>query len=235
MSFTPFLRSLCLAVGVCWCGALAAQGLPPVMEADRLLQLAASETAKGAGADWNTVAAALKDAEATGVRMPDNFDYHYGTALRAVKQFPAAQQRLERYLREKGTKARYYSEALQQYSSVQAALAAERAALEQQAEIERSWTWFQSRWRGLGEHDCDQARGRVSAISRRARAIHCDCDVEVLTDHPNYRGMYRTTCEVRWQGNRLLDKHLPTSEVNREYVAWSWQRESGESMMTKPE
>ncbi|WP_066272190.1 hypothetical protein [Hydrogenophaga palleronii] len=229
------LRALCISFSMCLLGAAAAQGLPPAMEADRLLQIAATEMDKQDGADWKTVATALRDAEATGARMPVNFAYHYGRALHAVRQHAAAQQQLERYLREQGTKARYYSEALQQYSSVQVALAAERAALEQQAEIERSWTWFQSRWRGLGQHDCDQARGRVSAISRRARAINCDCDVEVITDHPNYRGMYRTTCEVRWQGNRLLDKHLPTSQVDRDYVAWSWQRESGESMRTGPE
>ena len=73
MTFTSSLRSVFLgfAAAFCFAGAAAAQGLPPAVEADRLLQLASSEMAKGEKGDtaaWSKAAAALKGAEATGVR-----------------------------------------------------------------------------------------------------------------------------------------------------------------------
>ena len=222
MTFTSSLRSVFLgfAAAFCFAGAAAAQGLPPAVEGDRLLQLASSEMAKGEKGDtaaWSKAAAALKGAEATGVRMTENFDYHYGRTLRAVGQHAAAHERLDRYLRTYGTKGKYYSEALAQYTSVQGALAEAQVAAEKQAVVDRGWRWVESRWVHAGDEgtDCYKATRRVKNQSSSAREIRCDCNV-VENEHPAYRGSLLTICKLRWQGNTVLDK-ATSFYLDREY------------------
>lgn len=222
MTFIRFLRSTSvgLAAAFCFSGWSAAQGLPPAVEADRLLQSAATELekgTKGGQVDWIKVGTALEGAEATGVRMPANFDYHYGRALHAVGLHAVAHVRLERYLRTQGTKGKYYNDALAQYTSVQSALADARVAAEKQAVIDRGWRWVTSTWRHAGEvgEDCGIATRRVKNLASSARAIDCDCDVGEV-DHPAYRGKVETTCKLRWQGNLVLDK-MTSFYASREY------------------
>jgi hypothetical protein len=237
MTFTPFLRSVFIgfAAAICFAGGAAAQGLPPAVEADRLLQLGSAEMAKGEKGDaaaWAKAAAALKGAEATGVRMPDNFDYHYGRALHAVGQHQASHERLERYLRTFGTKGKYYSEALAQYTSVQNALAEGRVAAEKQAVVDRGWRWVRSTWVHAGDEgtDCYKATRRVKNQSSSAREIDCDCNV-TENDHPAYRGSLLTICKIRWQGNTVLDK-ASSFYVDRDY---STRRQDFESFKSSEE
>lgn len=227
--FIGFAAALCLA------GATTAQGLPPAVEADRLLQLGAAEMAKGEKGDtaaWAKAAAALKGAEATGVRMTENFDYHYGRTLHAVGQHAVAHERLDRYLRTYGTKAKYYSEALAQYTSVQNALAEARVAAEKQAVVDRGWRWVRSSWVHAGDEgtDCYKATRRVKNQSSSARAIDCDCNV-TENDHPAYRGSLLTICKIRWQGNTVLDKET-SYYLDRDY---STRRQDFESFKSSEE
>ncbi|WP_439518200.1 hypothetical protein [Hydrogenophaga sp.] len=222
MTSKTSLRSMFVALAAAFClhGGTTAQGLPPTVEADRLLQLGAAEMAKGEKGDaaaWAKAAAALKGAEATGVRMPDNFDYHYGRASHAVGQHTVAHERLERYLRTHGTKGKYYSEALAQYTSVQNALAEARVAADKQAVVDRGWRWVRSTWVHAGDEgtDCYKATRRVKSQSSSAREIDCDCDVKD-NDHPAYRGSLLTICKIRWQGNTVLDK-ASSFYLDREY------------------
>ena len=237
MTLTPLLRFVFIGfvAAFCFAGAAAAQGLPPAVEADRLLQLASTEMAKGDKGDtaaWGKAAAALKGAEATGVRMPDNFDYHYGRALHAVGQNTLAHERIERYLRTQGTRGKYYSEALAQYTSVQGALAEARVAAEKQAVIDRGWRWVTSRWVHAGDEgtDCYKATRRVKNQASQAREIRCDCNV-TENDHPAYRGSLLTICKLRWQGNTVLDK-TASFYLDREF---STRREDFESFKSSEE
>jgi hypothetical protein len=237
MTWIPSLRSafVGLVAAFCFVGTTAAQGLPPAVEADRLLQLGAAEMAKGEKGDtaaWAKAAEALKGAEATGVRMADNFDYHYGRTLHAVGQHATAHERLERYLRTHGTKGKYYSEALAQYTSVQSALAEARVAARKQAVVDRGWRWVRSTWMHAGDEgtDCYKATRRVKNQSASAREIDCDCDVKE-NDHPAYRGTLLTICKIRWQGNTVLDQ-ASSLYFDRDY---STRRQDFESFKSSEE
>ena len=237
MTSQTSLRSVFVGLAAAFClwGGVAAQGLPPAVEADRLLQLGSAEMAKGEKGDaaaWAKAASALKGAEATGVRMPENFDYHYGRTLHAVGQHKAAHERLERYLRTYGTKGKYYSEALAQYTSVQNALAEARVAAEKQAVVDRGWRWVRSTWTHAGDEgtDCYKATRRVKNQSSSARSIDCDCDVRD-NDHPAYRGSLLTICKIRWQGNTVLDGET-SYYLDRDY---STRRQDFESLRSSEE
>lgn len=196
-----------MAAALCLAGALQAQGLPPTIEADRQLQLAATEMDRKDDTNWQKVAVALKAAEDTGVRMPSNFDYHYGRALQATGRHGEALERLQRYLSTQGSKAKYYSEALALYSSAQAGAAANQAAAEQKVREDAAWRWVTSTWSRIGQNtvSCDSLERRVSRFASSMRNFDCACDVKDI-DHPAYRDDLQTVCKARWQGNLLLDK-----------------------------
>ncbi len=99
------------------CALPAVAQLSPEIEADRLLLEASTEMEKEKGISWSQVLSALEAAEATGARMPENFNYHLGRALNAVSDYALGQKRLERYLAAQGNKAKYYKEALQGLTS----------------------------------------------------------------------------------------------------------------------
>lgn len=111
-----FLRKRCwlAAMATAWWLTLAspAIALPPQIEADRLLQIAATEMDKPDGGARTLIVRSLEAAQATGARMPDNFLYHLGRALYFVDEVEASQERLDRYLTTQGSQARYYKEAL---------------------------------------------------------------------------------------------------------------------------
>jgi hypothetical protein len=206
-----------------------AQGLPPAVEADRLLQLAAAEMEKGAQADWPRVASALQGAEATGVRMPPNFDYHFGRALHGAGRHEDSVKRLERYLQVHGTKARYYAEATQQYTSVLAALAEVRARAAAQAEVDKAWVRYHSRWSADGDYDCTLARQRLDTLAYKARDVQCECRTR------EGGGIAQTRCDLRYLGNRLLDTDLPASRLEHKYPVRPRRRDFDERMVTSVE
>ena len=212
MTHARALRFLlaCLAAALLWSGAATAQGLPPAVEADRQLQLASSEMDKedkGGKADWAKVAAALKAAEATGVAMPANFDYHYGRALHATGEHAAALERLERYLRVHGTKGKYYSPALQLYTSAQAGKATADEAVRQRAAVDAAWVNVKTTWWDTDELDdgCERAEARIQRYAPSARRLDCSCKTGFI-DHPAWRDHQEVSCTVTWQGNLLQEK-----------------------------
>lgn len=126
------------------CAQPAVAQLPPAMEADRLLLEASTEMEKEKDVSWTQVVTALEAAEATGARMPQNFQYHLGRALGNVSEHEEGAKRLERYLSAQGTKAKYYKEALQ-------ALSLSRKKL---ADNQRRGVWERFEW-------ADQANGEL--------------------------------------------------------------------------
>jgi hypothetical protein len=129
------LRQVLIAGCLCYTVAPVC-ALPPDIEADRLLQQAAHELAKEKDAQHVVVLQALEAAEATGARMPKNFDYHLGRSLVAVREFDAGKQRLERYLKAQGKNAKYYSDALEWLTASQSAL----------NDLQRRETWTRFEW-----------------------------------------------------------------------------------------
>lgn len=222
MRHRPVARALLpmlLATLLC-AGAATAQGLPPAVEADRQLQLASSEMDKedkGGKADWPRVAAALKAAEATGVTMPVNFDYHVGRALHATGEHAAALERLERYLRVHGTKARYYSQALQLYTSAQAGQATAQEAARQKAALEAAWVKVKTTWWNTDDLDdgCERAESRIQRYAPSARNLDCSCTTGYI-DHPAWRDHQQVTCTVTWQGN-LQQEQRQSFQGERKY------------------
>ena len=203
-------RLACACLVACLAAPAAAQGLPPAIEADRQLQLAASEMAKadrGDKADWALVAQALKSAEATGVRMPAGFDYHQGRALHAMGEHAAALQRLERYLRVQGQQGKYYSEALALFTQAQAAQAQGEAAQRRQAQIDAAWVNLRTRWWSTDETDdgCSRAQSRIQRYAPSARGFDCDCQIGYV-NHPAWRDRQEVVCRVSWQGNLLQEQ-----------------------------
>lgn len=91
------LRHRALAAGCLWCALSPATALPPDVEADRLLLQAFNETAKEMGSQPTVVVQALEAPEATGVRMPENFDFHLGRALAQMGDVEDATTRPDRY------------------------------------------------------------------------------------------------------------------------------------------
>lgn len=206
----PRLLLACLTATLLWTGAATAQGLPPTVEADRQLQLASGEMEKedkGGKADWPKAAAALKAAEATGVPMPANFDYHYGRALQATGQHAAALERLERYLRVHGTKGKYYSQALQLYTSAQAGKATADEAARQRAALDAAWVDVKTTWWNTDDLDdgCERAEARIERYAPSARNLDCSCQTGFI-NHPAWRDHQEITCTVTWQGNLLQEK-----------------------------
>lgn len=115
--------------------SLPARALPPEIEADRLLQDAATEMDKRSP-DWDRTLKALTAAEALPVAISTNFDYHMGRALAGNKKYKAAAARLGQYLTTQGTGARHYTEALRAYT------AADKIAKEQEAEYKVAMAKF---------------------------------------------------------------------------------------------
>lgn len=192
---------------MCVLGSPLAQGLPPQVEADRQLQLAAAEMEKAGAADWPKAVEALEAAAATGVRMPANFDYHLGRALLGADRPGPAQERLERYLREQGAQGKYYSEALQQYSLAKTRAEAARVAAAKQAALNAAWVKVKTVWRQDDSEDesCRPAKRRLTAYAPSARNIHCHCQVSDI-DHPAWRDYTQSRCELSWEGNLIEEK-----------------------------
>lgn len=86
--------------------------LPPQVEADRLGL--AAKTAMEAK-DYKTAVEKLKAMQKLGVKLPDSFSYHYGTALLSMGDPDEALKMFDIYLSQ-GSTAKFYKEALEKYT-----------------------------------------------------------------------------------------------------------------------
>ncbi|ENO89514.1 Lcl domain-containing protein [Thauera linaloolentis] len=95
--------------------------LPPQLEADRLLQKAAAamEKKRGDRQHYIDITYDLENARETGAPMPTNFSYHLGIAALRAGAIRTSLEALGDYLKEQGTKAKYYKEALSAYSTAE--------------------------------------------------------------------------------------------------------------------
>lgn len=86
--------------------------LPPQVEADRLFVKAKDALDSK---DYATAVQSLSKAQKLGVKLPDTFSYHYGTALLGMGNYDEALKMLDSYLAQ-GSTAKFYKEALEKYN-----------------------------------------------------------------------------------------------------------------------
>lgn len=184
-----------LAAGCLLCALSPASALPPDVEADRLLLQASNEMAKENGVQPTVVLQALEAAEATGVRMPENFNFHLGRALMQVGEAEAAIPRLDRYLTAQGKNAKYYKEALEALTNAQA-VAAER---------KRRGAWERFEWH-------DKAAGELRDRKTGLIWQYCNSFYGIW----NGRACAGDTVAYPWQ--QALD--LAQAEARRSGKAW---------------
>ena len=216
--------------------ATLASALPPQIEADRQLKAAGTEMKQDTIA-WQRVLNALAAAEATGVKMPESFDFHMGVALTETGDHAGALQRLTRYLERYGKRGRFYDAALEQLNLAERRqaqkleaeqrarkadedrIAAEAKAKQEQEEIDRSWEvryfyyWIiDTEGRGY----CSEVRRRIQyAVSSKAtRNVDCQCRTENV-DHPAMRGHTEDVCKGTFEINWKLDPKGDLSEQKR--------------------
>jgi hypothetical protein len=195
--------------------AAGAMALPPKVEADK--QMMAASSAMKAG-EWREAVQAFKGAEATGVSLPEVFDYLYGTALNENAEYAQAAVHLERYLTVYGAKGKFYTQALEQMNKAEKLLARKKAqeeaaviaarAAERNASMEKAW--LDSRWRrgkttywvnhNYGNTDCEDTQSRTEARVKELRNFDCSC-ASAAINHPAFPGQYATTCKATWEGN----------------------------------
>lgn len=213
-----------------------AQSLPPTVEADRQLKAAGAEMRQDT-IDWKRALAALTAAEATGVKMPESFDFHMGMVLNETGDYAGAMQRLTRYLERYARRGRFYDAALEQLNLAERRqaqkleaeqrarkadedrIAAEAKAKQEQEEIDRSWEvryfyyWIiDTEGRGY----CSEVRRRIQyAVSSKAtRNVDCQCRTENV-DHPAMRGHTEDVCKGTFEINWKLDPKGDLSEQKR--------------------
>ncbi len=96
--------------------SLPAMALPPEMEADRLLILAAKYTDQGKN---DAAAAEFQKILDLKTKLPDDFYYQYGRHFYAIGQLKKAGENVETYLKKAGTKGQYYRQALQMLTAIE--------------------------------------------------------------------------------------------------------------------
>jgi hypothetical protein len=216
--------------------AQTAGALPPQVEADRQLKAAAAEMRQDTIA-WQRVLAALTAAEATGTKMPENFDYYMGMALNETGEPAKAMQRLSRYLERVGKRGKSYEAALEQYNVAERRqaqkleeerrarkaqedrLAAEARAKQAQEEIARSWERVYFRYWIMdteGSGSCGDARSRIfrGVQDDAVRGFDCDC-TSGNVQHPAWRDHTEDVCRGSFELNRKLDTTANLSEQGR--------------------
>jgi len=199
-------------IGIFFISCQHANALPPEVEADRQMLSARSAIDEKR---WEDAIEALNAAEKTGVKkLPESFNYHFGVALNAIKDFTGGQGRINKYLNRYGTKARYYREALEQ-------LNISEKGIKNQASINSSWRkWTTSSTSivfginaYISEEDaCSRTINALKDMSPSARNFgSCDCHGD-MGGHPAYPEIRERQCEVRWEGNFILDNRSDDSD-----------------------
>ncbi len=242
MPLQPFLPLVSRAVAAAFLAllALSAGALPPQVEADRQLKAAASEMRQDTIA-WPRVLEALNAAEATGAKLPENFDYYMGMALSETGEPAQAVKRLTRYLERYGKRARSYDAALEQLNLAEKRqaqkleaeqrarqaeedrLAAEAKAKQAQEEIARSWERQYFRYWIMdteGSGTCSKARDRISSFvrSNAVRDFDCRCSTEDV-GHPAWRDHTNDVCRGSFEINWKLDT---SAELKDRAVSNKW-------------
>ncbi|MCW5654909.1 hypothetical protein [Hydrogenophaga sp.] len=231
----PFLRR-CAAVLLLGLSVTMAWALPPQIEADRQLKAAGAEM-KQDTIDWQRALTALNAAEATGVKMPESFDYYIGRALSETGDPASAVQRFTRYLERYGKRGKFYDLTLEQLNlaerrqaqkleaeqrarkAEEERVAAEAAAKRLQAEIDSAWEvryfyyWIMD---NEGSGYCSTVSSSIhrGVNSKAVRKIDCDCRTEDV-NHPAYRGRTNDVCRGSFEINKKLDSSADLSEQGR--------------------
>ncbi|HEX5357052.1 MAG TPA: hypothetical protein VFW93_12585 [Aquabacterium sp.] len=103
------VRAIFVMVIAFFVASLPAHSLPPQIEADMLMKEIGEASRSGNFKDLPEKFQRISELKA---QVPDSFHFHWGKTLYEVNQYPSAIAHLDTYLTSKGTKAKFYEDAL---------------------------------------------------------------------------------------------------------------------------